>query len=345
MNANELAAIPLWVEREVVKRRVPQLFSELASAVQNNANGSPQAFESQKSALIDAVREADLTTLTDAQVEFLTDKLKLIPHLGRRGVEEIEGILFRNSLDVATAASEMNRISGEVASAIDRSNQIEAALSGLVLPNEVASDEILLRVTFDHKAAISDIVDLKKWAAEWHDIGRGISMAVGETPKDIRVVGAQTGSIIITLATTYAIAEIVSKVLLKVLEVAEKVQGLRKAQLEIEALKLNNKQAIDAIKAQEISERDNGQAEIAASISTELELDGEKVEALTRAITKLLSFVEKGGEVDLLLPADIADGEEASGPNGRGLVQNVTKIRELERSQRLLARHLEEDDR
>ena len=344
MNTDELAAIPIWVQQEVAKRRIPELFSELASVVQNNANGSAQAFESQKSALINAVGEVDFTALTDAQVDFLTDQLKLIPHLGRQGVEEIEGILFRNSLDVSTAAGEMNRISGEIQTAIDRSNQIKAALSGLVSPKDVPSDEILLRVTFDHKAAISDIVDFKKWAAEWHDIGRGISMAVGETPKHIRVVGAQTGSIILTLATTYAIAEVVSKVLLKVLEVAEKVQGLRKARLEIEALKLSNKQALDAIQAQEQSEREDGQAEIAASISAEMNLDGEKIEALTRAVNKLLSFVEKGGEVDLLLPAEMHDERDDPNSNGRKLAENVTKIRELERFQRLLSQHSEEDN-
>lgn len=40
MDAEELAAIPVWVDREVAKRRIPRLYSTLASVLQNNANGS-----------------------------------------------------------------------------------------------------------------------------------------------------------------------------------------------------------------------------------------------------------------------------------------------------------------
>lgn len=109
MNAEELAAIPDWVKREVSQRKIPELYAQLAAAVQTNANGSRQAFEPQKNELVVAVQQAALNELTDAQANFLGEKLRLLPHLGVNGVEEIEAILFRNSLDVATAASEMNR--------------------------------------------------------------------------------------------------------------------------------------------------------------------------------------------------------------------------------------------
>lgn len=337
MNAEELAAIPDWVKREVSQRKIPQLYAELAAAVQNNANGSRQAFEPQKNELVVAVQQVALNELTDAQANFLGERLSLLPHLGLNGVEEIEAILFRNSLDVATAAGEMNRISNEVQSAIDRCDQIRAALFGLVDPSDlVPDDQVLLRVSFDHKAAILDIVDLKKWSAEWHDIGRGISMAVGATPKDIRVIGAQTGSIIITLATTYGIAKVVSAVLLKTLEVAEKVQGLRKMQLEIQAMKLSNQQALIALKEQEVSERTSGLESIARTVSADMQLDGEKMTALEKSVDKLLSFLEKGGEVDLILPLDMQSESEDLGEDERKLSHDVERIRELERRQRLL---------
>ena len=336
MNADELAAIPGWVEREVAKRNIPRLYAELASAVQSNANGSPQAFEPQKIQLIAAVEQVATNTLTDAQARFLEEKLKLLPHLGSGGIKEVEGILFRNSLDVATASSEMNKISNEVQSAIDRSNQIRFALSGLIEPSELPNDEILLRVVFDHGAAILNIVDLKKWAAEWHDIGRGIAMAVGATPKDLRVAGAQTGSIIITLATTYAIAKVVSSILLKALEVAERVQNLRKMQLEIQAMKLSNEQALDALKKQEAVERAEGLKSIGSSVSEGMKLDGEKMNALEKSIAKLLAFIEKGGEVDLVLPAQLDEQMISAGEEEKRLSRDVAKIRELERQQRLM---------
>lgn len=336
MLAEELAAIPQWIEREVVGKGIPRLYADLASILQNNANGSPQSFATQKEELIDAIEGVASNVLTDAQRHFIEDQLKLLPHLGRRGVESIESILFRNSLDIATAAREMGKISGEVQWAVDRSSQIKSALSGLVELDEVVSEEVLLRVVFDHKAAIQDITDFKKWAAEWHDIGRGIAMSVGETPKDVRVVGAQTGSIIITLATTYAIARVASSILLKALEVAERVQGLRKVQLEIEAMKLSNQALLKALKEQEASEREDGLKSIATSVSEGLALDGEKVAALEKSITKLLAFIEKGGEVDVVLPVALGEAAGEGGVEQQKLIQNVEKIRELESQQKLM---------
>lgn len=336
MLAEELAAIPQWIEREVVSKGIPQLYANLASILQNNANGSPQSFAAQKEELIAAIESVASNALTDAQRDFIEDQLRLLPHLGHRGVDSIESILFKNSLDIATAAREMGRISGEVQWAVDRSSQIKAALSGLVEPDESVSEEVLLRIVFDHKAAIQDITDFKKWAAEWHDIGRGIAMSVGETPRDLRVVGAQTGSIIITLATTYAIARVASSIILKALEVAERVQGLRKVQLEIEALKLSNQAALKALKEQEASERKEGLQMIASSVSEGLALDGEKLVALEKSITKLLAFIEKGGEVDVVLPISLGEPSKDGGLDQQKLVQNVERIRELERQQKLM---------
>ncbi|QDA57130.1 hypothetical protein [Thermomonas aquatica] len=283
-----------------------------------------------------------MNALSDAQAEFLTEQLPLLPHLGSSGIDEVEGILFRNSLDFQTAINEMNRISSEVQSAIERSNQIRDALSGLIYPYEAPEDEVMIRVVFDHAASIDDVADFKKWANEWHDIGRGIAMSVGGTPKDLRIVGAQTGSIVITIATTCVIARVVASVLLKSLEVAEKVQGLRKMQLEIEALKLSNTQAKEALKAQAVEERKVGLENISKSVSDGLALDGEKITALDKSINKLLGFIEKGGAVDVVLPLSSEDGAVEVDADMQKLSRDVMRIRELERNTRLIAHEDEE---
>jgi hypothetical protein len=341
MNTEELAGIPGWIQREVVERRIPSLFAELASAVQNNANGGRQALEPQRSQLLEAIESVSQNALTDAQARLLNEKIVLLPHLGRRGVEEVEGILFRNSLDAATAAQEINRISSEIQSGVDRGMQIRAALAGLVSPSDLPSDEVLIRIVFDNAASMSNIKDFKKWANEWHDIGRGLAMAVDEAPEDIRIVGAETGSIIITLATTIAIARIASGVILKALEVAEKVQGIRKLELEIQALKLSNDQAALALKNQAEDERRSGLANISELVSAELKLDGEKITALDKSVTKLLAFLEKGGSVDMVLPPALLEG--AGDDGAERLTQNVERIRELERDAKLLP-HLASND-
>lgn len=254
MNAEELAGIPVWVGREVVERQIPRLYAELAAAVQNNANGSRQAFENERLRLVEELARADLTSLTEAQDRFLREKLHLLEHLGEHGIQEVEGVLFRNSLDVVTAASEINRIAGEVTNAIDRSSQIKAALSGLIDPFKAPDDEIVLR----------------------------------------------------------------------------------KAELEIQALKLANSQAVDAIRAQADAEKRAGLEDISQAVAREhLNLDGERLAALEKSVAKLVKFIEKGGEVDVVLPITMEQMEEPQGDALR-LKKDVTRIRELEQAMRAL---------
>lgn len=344
MNVEELAGIPIWVEKEIVSRKIPQLYSSLASAVQSNAYGSPQAYESRREILINELREINTAELTSAQERFLSSKLNLLGHVGENGVDELESVLFRNALDIVTAAEEISRISAEIESAVSQVEQIQSALEGLVEPFETLSEEIQIRIVFDRDASIKDVVDLKKWASDWFDIGRGISMAVGEKPEDVRVVGAQSGSVIITVATTLAIARVIASIVLKSLEVAEKVQGLRKAELEIKALKLSNDAAVKAIREQAEVEKKAGLENITISITASLPgLDGEKANALEKAVSKFLHFIHKGGEVDVVLPPSSA--KENDPPSAlRDLKNDVERIRELEREMKQLPPPLTDSD-
>jgi hypothetical protein len=130
-------------------------------------------------------------------------------------------------------------------------------------------------------------------------------------------------------------------VILKALEVAEKVQGIRKLELEIQALKLSNDQAALALKNQAEDERRSGLANISELVSAELKLDGEKITALDKSVTKLLAFLEKGGSVDMVLPPALLEG--AGDDGAERLTQNVERIRELERDAKLLP-HLASND-
>ena len=340
MNTEELVGISAWIDEEIINRRIPQIYSELAGLLQNNANGSPQAFGTLKDQLVSELEEVDLASLSDDQRDFI-EKLNLLDHIGEDGAGKLQDILYRNSLDIATASSSVAKISSEVQSGVDRSNQIKAALSGLIDVYEDPSDEVLIRVSFDGAASIDNIVDLKKWAGIWHDIGRGVAIAVGDTPKDIRVVGAQKGSIIVVLATTYGIAKVVTFILLKALEVAEKSLSLRKTLLEIESLKLNNHILEEQIKITAADERKLGLENISKELNDSIDkIDGEKVAALEKSVAKLLDFLEKGGQVDVVLPLEVedeADDEDEltlSRVQAQKLRHDVHRIRELEADMR-----------
>lgn len=345
MNTDELIDAISWIDQEVKAARVLQNYADLSARLQSTAAGSPLSFGDQREKLIEQLRGVDILGLTHEQRNFLF-RLNLINHLGDQGVAELEEILYKNSLDPATAAAKVTRIVSDIQQAVDRSDQIKASISGLFETGEALSEEALVRVVFDRDASISDVVDFKKWAAEWFDIGRGIAMAVGAAPEEIKVVGAQKGSIIIELATTYGIAQVIATVLLKSLEVAEKVLSVRKMALEVENLKLNNQVLSKQILEEAAkNEKESGLVRIAEEIKETIsrQLNGEEQKALESSTKKLLSFVEKGGEVDVIMPPeneDANDEEDVSTSNtAKRLREDIHRIRSLEAQIKAIEHH------
>jgi hypothetical protein len=330
MNVEELASLSEWVQREITGRRIPDLYQALYGQIQAIAGGTQPrpAFEAQKMELYTALREIDLSKLSVDQVRFL-EKLKLAEYVGERGVEKIEEILTSDPMDVATAATKLKAFVKAGAQAVAKSNAVKETLTGLLdsTTTTLAPGEVLVRVAFTGDAAMRNVVDFKKWGAEWHDIARGIAMAHNTAPEDIRVVGAKTGSIILELAAVYLIAKTVSAILLESLKVADQVLTLKKKAAELTAMKLQNaKIALDL--AKEADDYKAAQVEqIAGRVAAELKLnakaEGDKISSLTGSIRKLISFIEDGGEVDCVVP----ESEEHEAALGEVEKQEIAKLR------------------
>ena len=271
----------------------------------------------------------------------MLDTLGIERHLGSHGIDELEGILFKNGLDMATAAAEVATIHQEINSGVSQSDQLKASLTPLVSEedgeDEAENSDIVMRVHFQNEVAMNNLSDFKKWGATWWDIGRGIAMAHDHTPEDIRVVGAQKGSIIIELAVVAAIATTTSTIILSALKVADRVLTIRKKAEEIKSLKLNNKKLEDDLEKEAEKEKNQGLKNITQEISITLNIDGngdgEKLKVLEKSVKNLINFVENGGEVDFY-----ADDENISEDNQQDIEQlkvNFAEIKKLE--QRVLA--------
>jgi hypothetical protein len=178
----------------------------------------------------------------------------------------------------------------------------------------------LLRVRFTGNAHLNNLTEFKDWGETWWDIGRGISMAVSDSPESIKVVGASNGSIVITLATCYEIAALTSGILLSVFAVAEKVLVILQEYEKLKALQNANKEtskhfiiAADEVKRAADETKQKGIDEIVASAAREAKLDaksdGDKLIALRSSVKKLAEFIEKGGEVDFVMPDESATDE------------------------------------
>lgn len=312
MYIQELYALTLWVQEEVVNKQILQKYQQLVQKLTENSqpNRQKQPFDIQKNALIEALGDMNIVALNEEQQLFL-NKLNIFNIFGRIAIEELENILYKNALDIVTATQEVNKKYTLLGQGIAKINKIREGLTGLVEVEEHIIDKAIIRVHFDNEASIDNITDFKKWSATWYDISRGITMVHGTSPEDISVIGANKGSIIIELATAYAITKTLSEIILKVLKVVEKVYDIRKKAEEIRGMKLSNDKISNELEKEANNIKKTDVEAIVDSISeSESVSDGEVKTNLSKAITKLLDFVDKGGEIDFTLPED-ADEEEA----------------------------------
>lgn len=347
MNTSELVALTAWIDEQIVGKKIVKLYQNLVAVLQQNLQPNQQKspFEVQRDSLLQGIRSIKLEALTGEQRNALI-RFGIGEYVGGEGVATVENILFRNTLDLATAANHLQKITKAIESGVSRSNQIRDALKGVLdLEDYELRQEVLLRIKFSGNAPISNVVDLRNWADVWFDIGRGIAMANGVAPETVRVVGASRGSIIIDLAVIYGVAWTVSEIILMALEVAKRSLQVKREAEEIRALKLKNDRIVALIEDEIESEKKSRSEEIAQKMIEKLELsrngNGDIVNVLEKATRRLVDFVERGGEVDVVPPKEIVNSaeEEVDPVEPQKLEElkgQVEKIRLAEKEIRLL---------
>lgn len=354
MNVSELYKLTYWIDEEITKKQIPQKYQALFRVLQKNAqpNQQKQPFESQQNDLLETINQVPLSQLTKEQLLFLHG-LGIAQSLGSDGAEFVEGVLYKNGLDIATAAQKIQEILNKLNQGIQKSNQIKTGLDSCVSMEEYEeADEVMIRVTFSGHASMRNVTDFKKWGNTWHEIGRGIAMAHNASPEDVKIVGATKGSVILELATNPAIATTASAIIFFALKLAEKVLDIKKKAEEIKNLKLKNKKLSTEIEKAAEEEKIAGIEKICDNLKNELKIgqdsDGDKVNALNKAVKDLIDFIEFGGEVDFVVPDESDEegddeGENAIKPEYKKLRTTIQNIRLLEAKLKLLESGMEEE--
>lgn len=339
MNVSELHKLTVWVSEEIEITQIPQLYHALYQVLsQNSTQASQLPLEPQKESLIVALKNVNLERLTRDQIIFLKE-LGIAEYVSEEGISNIADILYKNGLDVATAAQRFQEIYQKISDGVTKSNQIKTGLSNISISEDYELDnQVLMRVTFTGDAKMGNIIDFKDWGKIWFDIGRGITLAHNVTPEDIKIVGASRGSIVIEFAVLAPIAGTFGAIIFWALTVAEKVLGLKKTAEEMRGLKLtNDKKALELAQSIEDTaeaEKTAGIAEISIQITKQLKIkttsEGDKVNALNTAIKNLVNFIQRGGEVDFVVPENEADAvnEDVNMKELRNKVQEIRKLEE-----------------
>lgn len=353
MNVSELFDLTYWITKEIVSTQIPEKYQSLQQILHRNSqpNQQKQPFESQKNDLIETLRDVPLSKLTKDQLLFLQE-LGIAQAVGEEGVNEIEDILYKNVIDVATSAKKIQQIYQTLTEGIQKSDQIKVGLDGCVYQEEYeAENEVLIRVSFTGHATMSNVIDFKNWGNIWHEIGRGIAMANNASPEDVKIVGATKGSIIIEMATIASIASTTSIVILSALKVAEKVLEIHKKAEEIRNLKLKNHKLANDMEKEAEKEKEAGIEEISVKIIKKLKIkkngEGDKVVALEKAIKNLVNFIESGGEVDFVIPEEQGEKTDESKNatlDYRDLRVTFQEIRQLEGKLKLLESEIKQKE-
>jgi len=334
MNVSELFDLTQWITREIEGKQIPQKYQALQQILQQHSQPNQQKppFETQKDDLIKMLKSVPLDQLTRDQIAFL-DNLSIANAVGEEGSDQIEDILYKNVLDVATSAQKLQQIHQKLSNGINKSNQIKAGLTDCVLEEEYeAENEILMRVSFTGHALMENVKDFKSWGNIWFDIGRGIAMAHDLSPEDIKIVGATKGSIIMELAVVASVATTTSGIILAALKVAEKVLDILNMAEELKSKKLKNTKLAKDLQKEAENEKKDGIEEITNNIAEKLGIkhngEGDKIKALDTAVKNLVNFIEKGGVVDFVVPEEeeLKEGEEDQHEDLRVAFNEIRKL-------------------
>lgn len=308
MNVSELSNLTQWITNQIETKTIPQKYQTLQALLQQHSqpNNQKPPFESQKQDLINALISVPLMQLTKDQLDFLSC-LGIAQAVGEEGANEVNDVLYKNVIDVATSARKIQELNQKLIDGIARSKKIKEGLAGCVTEEKYEADnETLMRVSFTGGALMSNVTDFKKWGAFWYDIGRGVAMAHNAAPEEIKIVGATKGSIIIELALVNGVAVTISQIILAALKVAEKVIDIKTKAEELRRLKMKNEKFAKELDGEAENEKKSGIEEITKEVANTLQLkeseEGEKIKALDRSVKNIVDFIEKGGVIDFVAP-------------------------------------------
>jgi hypothetical protein len=342
MYVREIRQLTEWIEREIVQKGVQAKYDALYQAFNTNAQpNQKQPFEKQRNDLVGTIRTIRFDGLTSEQTAYLYNLFNVGSYVGDDGLKNLEELLYRNAMDVANAAQKTRQIVKQIQAGITRANQLKECLQGIDEAAGTEAGDVLIRVRFVREAAMAHVVDLKKWGETWHDIARGIAMLHDKAPEEIRVVGATTGSIILDLAATYLIARTASAILLEALKVAHRYLEIMTEAQRVRGLKIANDKAAAELESAAQKERERQIETIVENVikleAIATKVDGEKKNALAKSVEKLVNFVQRGGEVDFVMPKTAeADADAQLTKDRKELTDRVVKIHELENTIQLL---------
>jgi hypothetical protein len=165
---------------------------------------------------------------------------------------------------------------------------------------------VVIHLHFGSEAKISEVAELKRWSNDWYEIARGITACVDGKPEDIRIIGASTGSVILTLVAIATTAKLLASISVSVAQILQQIQTVQMHKEDYRHKKIINQKIEDGFRDAIDHIRSHAAENVVKQVigHTASELSPEIESQLKLAIEKFIVYTEKGGEIDLIAPAD-----------------------------------------
>lgn len=332
MNVDELSRLSSWFIGHF--SNLQTLYSRLIQPIQHNASQpNKQPLEAQLDGLIDYLHSITFEELSLQQIQLL-DNLGVSEYIGADGAIFVEKTIRTSDYDPQTA---LNKLNEAVRALTEANNGFSAYIQslntlGIAVFDQEDSEGITIRIGFRKDASINNVSDFREAGKDWYDIIRGIAIAANEAPEDTKITGATTGSIILILAGTAAVTKILAMISKNVAAVAKDAIEIAHQIEDLRGKKLLNNVIERELRKTEQKKKEAANVEILKAISEDLpNLDGEQKTALEVSIKKLLSFNEKGGNVDFVAPEENEEGDsDEPSPTSAALAQVRAAIHEYQ---------------
>lgn len=340
MDVNELVGLSLWMDEHL--KPAMSAYEQLVTSMEQNANsGSKVPLREYMEAVQSAFLAMPVEELSYEQMDLL-DAMQVGDLIGGSGWKFIERSVKEGNYDPASAAVDVRKAKQSLEKALEKFNNVIQSLASVGIvgePDYENSDKVTVRVRFKGAVEIGNISELKKWSAEWYDIARGLAMTAGESPEDVEIKGATTGSLILVLGTSLTVATIISLIMKQIastvkssMEIAHTLQDwkMRKvADAEVERVLIARRKSVE--------ENGIGDAIELVKKNINKELSGDVGNALDNSIKKMFNFSAKGGEVDILPPPNYLSEEEGNVSGEIKIISdNVKEMRVLKAETQLL---------
>lgn len=347
MNVSELFGFTRWMAEHGVAAK--EKYDALTNVLSHNASqAEKQPVVEPLNDLLETLISLPLEKLTLEQ-ENLLERLNMDGFVGRKGNEFVDQTVRASDYDPATAAFQISTARDAIETAINKMRGVQDALERLDFMDEIDAidtEGITLRLQFKGEASISNVVDLKDWSNEWHEIIRGVALCVDQAPEQAKVIGATNGSLILVLSGTLAVVTLMALIAKHVSNIIKEGFVIAGAIEDLKQKKILTQTMENELKSQQEENERNGVQKIIEAIQEDLsvDLDGEKDNALRRSVERYLDFNKRGGELDFIAPPEEEEGEETSGSLDAGDIADLRRTVEELRTTRAELKRLTHTD-